>query len=105
MDGVEADCEAQGVGLADDAAHRVFGVAAGEVVPAEVVVVDVVGEHVPDGGQDGVFQGDDRFLLPESWDEAVVAGAEVGLVLGAGGGHRGGTQGGPEPSVAVSGLA
>jgi hypothetical protein len=64
LDGVEADGESQGVGLADDAAHGVFRVAAGEVVPAQIVVVDIVGEHVPHRGQDRVFQGDDRFLFP-----------------------------------------
>jgi len=64
LDGVESDSEAQGVGLADDALHGAFGVAAGEVVTAQVVVVGVVGKYVPDRGQDRVLQGDDRFLFP-----------------------------------------
>ena len=63
-DGVEADGEAQGVGLADDVSHGALGVAAGEVVSAQVVVVHIVGEHVPYRGQDGVFHRDDRFFLP-----------------------------------------
>ena len=62
-DGVEADGEPECVGLADDVSHGALGVAAGEVVCAQVVVVDVVGEYVPHRGQDGVFHGDDRFLF------------------------------------------
>src|SRR5665811_2205670 len=100
-DGVEADGQAQGVGLADDASHCTFGVLFGEVVAAEVVVVDVVGEHVPDGGQDGVFDGDDCLLFTQSGHQTGVAGAEVGAFPGAAGGHGGGTQGAAEPSVAV----
>jgi hypothetical protein len=38
-------------------------------------------------------------------NQALVAGAGVGGVFGAGGGHRGGAQGGFEPSVAMPGLA
>jgi hypothetical protein len=64
LDRVEADGESQGVGLAHDASHGAFGVAAGEVVPAQIVVIDIVGEHVPHRGQDRVFHGYDRFLLP-----------------------------------------
>jgi hypothetical protein len=44
------------------------------------------------------------FFLPRR-GETVVAGTEVGDVLGAGGGHRGGTQRSGQPSVAVPGLA
>ena len=40
--------------------------AAGEV-PAQVVVVHIVGEHVPHRGQDGMLEGDDRFLFAQSW--------------------------------------
>ncbi|MDQ3765687.1 MAG: hypothetical protein M3460_31065 [Actinomycetota bacterium] len=69
LDGVEADGEAQGVGLADDALQGAVRVAPGEVVPAQVVVVDVVGEYVPDRGQDGVLEGDDRFLFPQPGDQ------------------------------------
>ena len=46
-DGVEADGQAQGVGLADDASHRTFGVLFSEVVAAEVLVVDARLAGVP----------------------------------------------------------
>src|SRR5665811_568747 len=100
-DGVEADGQAEGVGLADDASHRTFGVLFGEVVAAEVVVVDVVGEHVPDGGQDGVLDGDDCLLFTEAGHQPGVAGAQVSAFPGATGGHGGGTEGAAEPSVTV----
>src|SRR4030081_3287169 len=104
LDRVEANGEPECVGLADDASYGTVGIEAGGVVPAQVVVVDVVGEHVPHRGQNRVFYGDDRFLFPESRCEALVAGTEVGLVLGPGGGHRRGPQSATEPSVAVPGL-
>ena len=47
VDGVKPDGVAEGVGLSDDAAHGAFWVESREVVAAEVVVADVVGEHVP----------------------------------------------------------
>ncbi len=92
LDRVEADGEPQHVGLADDAAHRVFGVESSEVVAAEIGVVDVVGEHVPDRSQNRMFHGDNGFLLAESWGETLVSRAEVGGVFGAGRGHRRGAQ-------------
>jgi hypothetical protein len=54
LDGVETDRESQHVGSADDAFHGAVGVAAGEVVTAQIVVVDIVSEHLPHRGQDGV---------------------------------------------------
>ena len=59
--------------------HRAFGIEPSEVVAAEIVVVDVVGEHVPDRGEDRVFDGDNGFLLAESRREASVAGTEGGF--------------------------
>src|SRR5450759_208666 len=100
-DGVGADGQAQGVGLADDASHGTFGVLFGEVVAAEVLVVDVVGEHVPDGGQDGVLDGNDCLLFTQAGYQTGVAGAEVGAFPGATGGHGGGTEGAAEPPVTV----
>ena len=93
------------IGLSDDAAHRAFGIEPGEVVAAEIVVVDVVGQHVPGRGEDRVFDGDDGFRFTQSRREASVAGTEVGVVLGAGRGHRGGAQRAGLPPVAVTGLA
>ena len=66
-----------------------LGVALGEVIASEVVVVGVVGEHVPEGGQGGVLQGDDGFLFAWSGCQSPVAGGVVG-VCGVGGRHRGG---------------
>ena len=66
LDGVEADGETECIGLSDDAQHRAFGIEPSEVVAAEIVVVDVVGEHVPDRGEDRVFDGDNGFRLTQS---------------------------------------
>jgi hypothetical protein len=52
------------LGLANDAAHGAFGVELGEIVAAEIGVLDVVGEHVPHRDQNRVFHGDKGFLLP-----------------------------------------
>src|ERR1019366_10318153 len=68
---------------------------------AEVVAVEVVGEHVPDGGQDGVLDGDDCLLFTQAGYQPGVAGAEVGAFPGATGGHGGGTQGATEPPLTV----
>src|SRR5664280_1287964 len=104
-DGVEADGQAQGVGLADDASDRTLGVLFGAVVAAKVPLVDVVGEHVPHGDEDGVFDGDDRLLFTQAGHQTGVTGAEVGAFPGAPGGHRGGTEGAAEPPVAVSAFS
>ena len=63
LDGVEADGETECIGLSDDAQHRAFGIEPSEVVAAEIVVVDVVGQHAPDRGEDQVFDGDKGFRL------------------------------------------
>ena len=73
--------------MSDDAAHGAFGVESREVVAAEVVVVDVVGEHVPGRGENRVLDGDDGFLLAQAWGESSVAGTEVGGVAGSGRGQ------------------
>src|SRR3954470_23250741 len=102
LDRVEADGEAECVGLTGEATDGVVGVSAGEVVAAEVVVVVLGGEHLPDRGQDRVLECDDRFLLAQPGCEALVAGSEVGAFSGPGGGHRGGAQGSAEPPVAMA---
>src|SRR5450631_766401 len=99
-DGVEADGQAQGVGLTDDASHCAFGVLFGEVVATEVVVADVVGEHVPDGGQDGVLDGDDRLLFAQAWYQTGIGGAQVGAFPCAT--HS--PENEPAPSYATSGM-
>ncbi len=72
-DGLEADGEAESVGLFGDAAHDVDGFASGEVVGPEFVVVDVVHEHVPDRGEQRVLDRDDGPLFATSGCQAVVA--------------------------------
>ena len=52
----------------------VFGLAAGEVVIAEVVVGDLLGEDVPGGDEDGVGGRDRRFLVAAAASEALVVG-------------------------------
>jgi hypothetical protein len=49
-DGVESDGKAECVGLFGDTTHDVGGVASGEVVGSEFVVVGVFHKHVPDCG-------------------------------------------------------
>ena len=70
-----------------------WGVLFGEVVAAEVVVVDVVAEHVPDSDEDGVLDGDDRLLFTRAGLQTDVARAEVGAVPGCGRGRGGGYRG------------
>ncbi|WP_239395167.1 hypothetical protein [Frankia sp. CiP3] len=60
-----------------------------------------VGEEVPDDGQDGASDRDDRFLLPAASGDASVAFAEEGV--GAAGGDGAFAQDAGEVGVAVSG--
>lgn len=52
LDGVEADGEAEGVGLADDAFEGALGVGSRVVLGAEVLIGDVVVQDVPDCDHD-----------------------------------------------------
>jgi hypothetical protein len=97
----EFDVVAQAVELGDGAAFGTVGVEVVEVGATEVLVRDLVGEHVPGGDQDRVFQGDDSFEFAGAWDQAAVAGADVGGVLGTRGGRSSHAQGMAEPAVAV----
>ena len=104
LDWVEADGEPKCVGLADNAAHGEVGVESGEVVAAEIGVVDIAGEHVPHRNQDRVLHGDKGFLLAHATGETAVSSAEVSGVFGAGRSHRGGAQRTDQPPVAVAGF-
>jgi hypothetical protein len=55
-----------------------FGVAVSEVVAAEISVGLAGAEHVPDGADDGVLDGSERFLVAASGSESLVLGVEVG---------------------------
>ena len=56
--GFEGDAVSESFELGDEAAGGAFGVAAGEVIAAEVVVELAGLEHVPAGGEDRVGDGD-----------------------------------------------
>ena len=72
------------------------GVLSGVVVAAGVVVELAVGEHVPDGCEDGVRDGGDGSVVPAASAGALVLGGQVG-VLGLAGGEPGLGQGRSEP--------
>jgi hypothetical protein len=61
---LEVDGVAEAFELGDEALGGLFGVAAGEVVAAEVVVDLAGGEHVPDGDDDRVLAEPSAFLWP-----------------------------------------
>ena len=96
---------AEGIGVSDDAAHGAFGIEPRKVVAAEVVLVDVVGQHVPGCCENRMLNGDNGFGLTKSGRESSVTCTKLGVVLGAGCGHGGGAQGSAQPPVAVTGLA
>ena len=96
---VECDLIAEVVELSDEA----FGGAglAGafdEVVRVEVVVSRVVGEHVPDGDENRVLQGDEGPFTSATGHDSSVAGGEI-RVLAARGSDRGLAEHGLEPGV------
>src|SRR5690242_13823644 len=87
-DGFEGDFVAELLELVDEAAAvavGVFGLAADEVVLAEVGVLDVVGEDVPGGDEDRVGDRDGRFLVAAATTQSLVLGVEVGAFAAAGG--------------------
>src|SRR4051794_267132 len=79
-DRVEADGHTQGVGLLDDLAHGALGVAAGEVVGAQVVVGDLVGQDVPDRDGEFVHDGAQGSLPAAAGGEAPVVDGVVGVL-------------------------
>src|SRR5215207_3146356 len=93
---LERDVVAEGLELGDEAAGVAFGVAALEVVAAEVAVGLAGGEHVPVGDQHRVFDGAERAAVPEAWFEASVLRGEVALAS-ADGGQGGFFERDPEP--------
>src|SRR3954454_12517551 len=85
---LERDVVSEGLELGDEAFGGAFGVAALEVVAAEVTVGLAGGEHVPVGDQDRVLDGADRAAVADPGLEPSVLGLEV-AALGAGGGQCG----------------
>src|SRR3954464_10102088 len=102
-DWLERDVVSEGLELGDEAFGGAFGVAALEVVAAEVVVGLAGSEHVPVGDEHGVFDGAERAAVSEARFQAPVLGGEV-TVAGADGGQRGLFERDPEPLVAVAGA-
>src|SRR4051794_1841514 len=81
-----------------------FGVAALEVVAAEVAVGLAGAENVPGGGHDRVPDGDDGAGGAAAHAQPVIVGLQV-AALGARGGVRRFTQRGAQPFGALAGLA
>ena len=63
-EGFEGDAVAEGLELGDGPLPLAIGVAPGEVVATQVLVVAVVGEQVPGDDQDRAPDGDSAFFLP-----------------------------------------
>lgn len=78
-EGVEGDLVAHLSELVEGALFGLVGVEPGVVVAAEIVVVDAVGDHVPDRDEDGVLDGDDRFDWSAPRRDAPVFGGQVGV--------------------------
>ena len=78
--GVSERCEGDGVAKCFELVHGVgFGFgrfAQGVVVGAEFAVERAVGEHVPRGDDQGVFNGDERTHRPASGFDPLVFGGE-----------------------------
>ena len=68
----ERDGVAEAFELGDEASGQAFGVAAGEVVGAEVSVGLAGGEHVPDRADPGVLDGAECALVPAARLQAPV---------------------------------
>ena len=94
----------EGLELCDEAFGGAFGLAAGEVVAAEVAVGLAGCEHVPVGDQDRVFDGPERAAVTDPRLQALVLRSEVG-VLGADRGERGFFERDPEPFAAFAGAS
>src|SRR3954470_18129178 len=103
-DRLQGDPVAEAGELLDESVTLPVGVAAGEVVPAEVVVVAVVGQQVPGDDQDGVADGDGGLLLADPAGQSPELGGQVG-VAGAGGGPGALGEDVLQPDIAVGGLA
>jgi hypothetical protein len=87
---------AESLELVRGVAASAFGVAAGVVVGARVVVERSGVGHVPDRDQDRVFDRDECFLGSAAGGDASVLGGEVGAVA-----VRDGSRGGAERSFQV----
>src|SRR5262245_51968469 len=78
--GLEGDVVSEPFELRDEPSGLAFGVAAGEVVAAEVVVDLARGQHVPAGADERVFDGADRAAVTELGLLAPIEGLQVAAV-------------------------
>ena len=99
---LQRDGVSEGLELGDEALRGFGGVAALEVVAAEVVVDLARGEHVPVGDHDRVFDRAECAAVSEARLEAPVLSAEIG-VPAANRAERGFFERDPEPLTAFAG--
>jgi hypothetical protein len=83
-EGFEGDAVAEGLELGDGSLTLAIGVAPGEVVATQVLVVAVVGEQVPGNDQDRVPDRDGRLLLADASGQPPVLGRQVGVAAAGG---------------------
>src|ERR1700691_1178790 len=98
----EGDGVAELLEFGDESSGGAFGDEVLEVVAAEFAVGLAGAEHVPVGGQDGVFDGAERAAVPDPGAKPLVLGLEV-AAFHAGSGERGFFERDPEPFGAFAG--
>src|SRR6476646_7593711 len=84
---LDDDLISEGFESTDRLVLGAYWVAPGVVITAEIDVGRVVGEHVPDCGEDGSFDGDDGADRPPPDRDTPVSGCQVGVPR-PGRGHR-----------------
>jgi hypothetical protein len=75
----EGDLVAEALELVHGVAAGTFGVAAGVVIGAGVVIERTGMGHIPDRDQDRVFDRDECFLCSATGGDASVLGGEIGV--------------------------
>jgi hypothetical protein len=78
-EGLEGDLVAEGLELGNGSLAGPVGVAADEVVAAQVSVVTVVGQQVPGDHQDGVAHGHGGLLLADAAGQPPELGRQVAV--------------------------
>src|ERR671920_899097 len=103
LGGFEGDLIAEGFEAFDGALSDAVGVAAVEVLGAEVLVAGAAFEEMVGDDEDGVADGDDGALPPASGGQAAGLLGQV-AALAAAGGPGGLGEGGLEPGAPLAGL-
>ena len=99
----DLDFAAQFIEPTHESQDRLGAVATGEVLSAEVLVFDLVLEHMPDGGEDRSGHREDGFLRAAASLEAQKLSLQV-AAFGTHGRPRGGDQRGLEPGSPFAGA-